>query len=50
MSISIRMRNFASQADAIKSEASKVWNDVLYDVQNGGVQGEESLQRFRAIW
>ena len=46
MSISIRMRNFASQADAIKAEASKVWNDVLYDVQKGGVQGEESLQRF----
>ena len=46
MSISIRMRNFASQANAIKAEASKVWNDVLYDVQKGGVQGEEALQRF----
>ena len=46
MSISIRMRNFASQADSIKAEASKVWNDVLYDVQKGGVQGEQALQRF----
>jgi len=46
MSISIRMRNFASQSEAIKAEASKVWNDVLYDVQKGGTQGEESLKRF----
>jgi len=40
------MRNFASQANAIKAEASKVWNDVMYDVQKGGVQGEEALERF----
>ncbi len=46
MSISIRMRNFANQADSIKAEAQKVWNNVLYDVQKGGTQGEESLERF----
>jgi len=46
MSIAIRMRNFANQSESIKTEAQKVWNDVLYDVQNGGVQGEEALKRF----
>ena len=46
MSIAIRMRNFANQSEAIKSEAQKVWNDVLYDVQKGGTQGEEALKRF----
>ena len=46
MSIAIRMRNFANQSESIKTEAQKVWNDVLYDVQKGGVQGEEALKRF----
>ncbi len=46
MSIAIRMRNFANQSEAIKAEAQKVWNDVMYDVQKGGTQGEEALQRF----
>jgi hypothetical protein len=46
MSIAIRMRNFANQSESIKAEAEKIWNDVLYDVQKGGVQGEEALKRF----
>lgn len=46
MSISIRMRSFSNQAELIRAQASKVWNDVLYDVQKGGSQGEEALKRF----
>lgn len=46
LSISIRMRNFANQAELLRAEATTIWNDVLFDVQKGGPQGEEALQRF----
>lgn len=46
ISISIRMRNFANQAELLRAEAITVWNDVLYDVQKGGQQGEDALKRY----
>ena len=46
LSISIRMRNFANQAELLRAEATTVWNDVLFDVQKGGQQGEDALKRY----
>ena len=46
LSISIRMRSFTNAADLIRAEATTVWNNVLYDVQKGGSQGEDSLRHF----
>ena len=46
MSIAIRMRNFSNQSELLRAEAITVWNDVLFDVQKGGQQGEDALKRY----
>ena len=46
LSIAIRLRYFANSAELLRARAVTKWNSVLYDVQRGGQQGEDSLRNF----
>jgi hypothetical protein len=50
LSKEMRGRRFDEAADYTRAQATSMWQDVLYDVQKGGSDGEEALKRFLNLY
>ena len=50
LSQEMRVRRFDEAADYVRAQATAMWQDVLYDVQKGGSEGEEALKRYLDLY